>query len=73
MTLTLKFDLLVKNFNHGLYLMMVAARQASLSSDNSCLRNHAFDEFDCKLFKKVYTGFRGPKSKEVRKLMVLQK
>ena len=36
MTLTLKFDLLVKNFNHGLYLMMVAARRASLSSDNSC-------------------------------------
>ena len=34
-TLTLKFDLLLKNFNHGFYLVMVAARQASLSSDNS--------------------------------------
>ena len=35
MTLTLKFDLLLKNFNLGCYLMMVAARRASLSSDNS--------------------------------------
>ena len=34
-TLTLKFDLLLKNFNLGCYLMMVAARRASLSSDNS--------------------------------------
>ena len=32
---TLKFDLLLKNFNHGFYLVMVAARRASLSSDNS--------------------------------------
>ena len=36
-TLTLKFDLLLKNFNHGFYLVMVAARLASLSSDNSYL------------------------------------
>ena len=36
-TLTLKFDLLVWNFNFGCYLMMVAARWASLSSDNSYL------------------------------------
>ena len=34
-TLTLKFELLVKNFNFGCYLVMVAARRASLSSDNS--------------------------------------
>ena len=34
-TLTLKFDLLLKNFNHGFYLVMVAARGASLSTDNS--------------------------------------
>ena len=34
-TLTLKFDLLLTNFDHGFYLMMVAARRASLSSDNS--------------------------------------
>ena len=34
-TLTLKFDLLLKNFNYGFYLVMVAARRASLSSDNS--------------------------------------
>ena len=33
--LTLTFDLLLKNFNLGCYLMMVAARRASLSSDNS--------------------------------------
>ena len=33
--LTLKFDLLVKNFNFGCYLIMVAARRATLSSDNS--------------------------------------
>ena len=26
MTLTSKFDLLLKNFNHGFYLVMVAAR-----------------------------------------------
>ena len=35
--LTLKFDLLLKNFNLGCYLMVVAARRASLSSDNSYL------------------------------------
>ena len=34
-TLTLKFDLLLKNINLGCYLVMVAARWASLSSDNS--------------------------------------
>ena len=33
--LTLKFDLRVKNVNFGSYLMMVAARRAPLSSDNS--------------------------------------
>ena len=31
---TLKIDLLLKNFNLGCYLIIVAARQASLSSDN---------------------------------------
>ena len=35
--LTLKFDLLLKNFNHGFFLVMVAARRVSLSSDNSYL------------------------------------
>ena len=35
MTLTLKFDLVLKNFNNGFYLVMVAAQRASLSSDNS--------------------------------------
>ena len=35
MTLTLKFDLLLKNFNLGCYLVMVAAWRGSLSSDNS--------------------------------------
>ena len=35
MTLTLKFDPIVKNINLGCYLVMVAALQASLSSDNS--------------------------------------
>ena len=35
MTLTLKFDLLLRNFYLGCYLMMLAARRASLSSDNS--------------------------------------
>ena len=34
-TLTLNFDLLLKNFNLGSYLVIVAARRASLSSDNS--------------------------------------
>ena len=34
-TLTLKYDLLLKNVNLGCYIMMVAARRASLSSDNS--------------------------------------
>ena len=34
-TLTFNFDLLFKNFNFGCYLVMVAARWASLSSDNS--------------------------------------
>ena len=33
--LTLKFDLLLKNFYLGCYLVMVAVRLASLSSDNS--------------------------------------
>ena len=37
LTLTLKFDLLLKNFNHGFYLMMVAVQRAPLSSDNSYL------------------------------------
>ena len=35
MALTLKFDLLLKNFNLGCYLIMVAAPRVSLSSDNS--------------------------------------
>ena len=39
LTLTLKFDLLMKNFNLGCYLVMVAARRASLSSDNSYFEN----------------------------------
>ena len=34
-TLTLKFDLILKIFNLGCYLVMVAAPRASLSSDNS--------------------------------------
>ena len=34
-TLTLKFDLLLRNFNFCYYLVMVAARRAWLSSDNS--------------------------------------
>ena len=34
-TLTLTLNLLLKNFNIGCYLVMVAARRASLSSDNS--------------------------------------
>ena len=34
-TLTLNFDLLLKNFNLGCYLVKVAARRAPLSSDNS--------------------------------------
>ena len=34
-TLTFRFDILLKNFNLGCYLIMVAARQAPLSSDNS--------------------------------------
>ena len=41
--LTLKFDLLLKNFNHGFYLVIVAAHRASLSSDNSywlLMRDH---------------------------------
>ena len=33
-TLTLKFDLLFENFNLGCYLVIVATRRASLSSDN---------------------------------------
>ena len=42
-TLTLKFDLFLKNFNLGCYLVMVAARRAS-SSDNSyyCLPSMDF-------------------------------
>ena len=35
--LTLKFDILLKNFDIGCYLVMVAARRALLSSDNSYL------------------------------------
>ena len=35
MILTLKFDILLKNVNHGFYLVMVDARRALLSSDNS--------------------------------------
>ena len=35
--MTLKFDLLLKNFNLGCYLVIVSARQASLSFDNSSL------------------------------------
>ena len=35
MTLTLKFDLLLKNFNHCFYLELVAALRVSLYSDNS--------------------------------------
>ena len=38
-TLILKFDLLLKNLNLCRYLVMVAARQASLSSDNSYFLN----------------------------------
>ena len=34
LTLTLKFDLLLKNFNLGCYLVVVAAWRVSLSSDN---------------------------------------
>ena len=34
-TLILKFDLLLKSFNLGCYLVMVAARRTSLSYDNS--------------------------------------
>ena len=44
-TLTLKFDLLLKNFNHGIYLVIVAARPASLSSDNSY-----FPKNECVIF-----------------------
>ena len=33
--MTLKFDLVVKYFNLGCYLMMVDARRVLLSSDNS--------------------------------------
>ena len=36
-TFTLKFDLLLKSFSDGFYLVMVAARRASLSSDNTTL------------------------------------
>ena len=59
MTLTFKFDLLLNNFNHGFYLVMVAARRALMSSDNSyffivtlktnkarCTHWHIFAEFD---------------------------
>ena len=35
MTLILKVDLFLQNFNHGFYLVMVAARQASLPYDNT--------------------------------------
>ena len=34
-SVTMKFDLLLKNFIYGCYLVMVATRQAQLSSDNS--------------------------------------
>ena len=47
-TLTLKFDLLSKNFNFGCYLMMVAARRASLSSDNS------YSLLKCRNWTKMY-------------------
>ena len=43
--MTLKFDLLLKKFNHVFYLVMVATRQASLSSDNSF--------FDCYMYMYV--------------------
>ena len=33
-TLTLKFDLVLKNFNVGCHIVMVAAWRASLSSEN---------------------------------------
>ena len=39
-TLTFKFDLLVKNSNLGCYSMMVATQRASLSSDNSYCTAH---------------------------------
>ena len=35
LTLTLMFDLILKNLNLGCYLVIVAARRALLSSDNS--------------------------------------
>ena len=38
-TLTLKFNLFLKNIDFCCYLMMVAARRASLSSDNSYFSN----------------------------------
>ena len=55
--LTLKFDLLLKNFNHGFYLVMVAARRASLSSDNSYCEQSMYLvvnewEFDLSLWKR---------------------
>ena len=38
------FDLILKNLNLGFYLVMVAARRASLSSDNSYKLSSATDE-----------------------------
>ena len=44
-TLTFKFDLLLKNFNLRFYLMIVAARRAVLSSDNSYLMPYQRHEY----------------------------
>ena len=49
-TLTLKFDLLLKNFNRGCYFVMVTARRASLSSDNSYYFSSDTAERDSKKF-----------------------
>ena len=48
-TLTLKFDLLLKNFNIGCYLVIVANWLASLSSDNSYYSDemHMHEKIDC--------------------------
>ena len=42
---TLKFDLILKNFNLGCYSVMVAAQRASLSSDN---------QIACQIFAKLW-------------------
>ena len=44
-TLTLKFGLLLKNLNLWCYLVMVAARRASLSSDNSYCTNFVLYDY----------------------------